>query len=180
MKLPDDCCKLEATPAAFLKWFPFFFIFFLVFSGLCLMSSRQMLASDVTLHSWGCWVNKHISARFLSPCWHSCPPFQYIKFEVRVWMIPLSSVLFGIKISSHADKSSSSFSWVERLWYILSWISLVKYLRNRAYEKEYFPKWGKISAIWDNKEFSWVHCVHLFSLSVISSKEGAHQCGLEL
>ena len=133
-----------------------------------------MLASDVTLHSWGCWVNKHISARFLSPCWHSCPPFQYIKFEVRVWMIPLSSVLFGIKISSHADKSSSSFSWVERLWYILSWISLVKYLRNRAYEKEYFPKWGKISAIWDNKEFSWVHCVHLFSLSVISSKEGSH------
>lgn len=107
----NTCCLFEIISI---------FFFFLVFSGLCLMSSRQMLASDVTLHSWGCWVNKHISARFLSPCWHSCPPFQYIKFEVTVWMIPLSSVLFGIKISSHAVKSSSSFSWVGRLWYTLS------------------------------------------------------------
>ena len=114
----------------------------------------------------------------LSPCWHSCPPFQYTEFEVTVWMIPLSLVLFGIKISSHADKSSSSFSWVERLW-LHTFLSLCTYLRNRAYEKEYFPKWGKISAIWDKRVFISSLCTS-FQFISDTIKRGDPQMGLEL
>ena len=42
-----------------------------------------MLASDVTLHSWGCRVNKHISAQFLSPFGTTALLFSTLSLRLR-------------------------------------------------------------------------------------------------